>query len=171
MAAANAVASPCFFPEFTKNSGCYRYDFYLPEKNVIIEVHGEQHFGNDPNEFGGVLDPVKEQENDKVKYEYAAITKGIPVVYFTYCKDRYDSFGYFRPVYTDIMKLLNDIGYSDLTAINNFSSEGNILSVIQNYISKFSISSLEELKENNFVYGNRVIAYSLEDKITYCKKK
>lgn len=82
----------CYIPQYTfkgfiKNNGHYRYDFYLPDKNVIIEVNGEQHFGNNPDEFSPRFNVIEEQENDKIKYEYATDKEHIPVYYFTYCLD------------------------------------------------------------------------------------
>ena len=45
----------------------YRYDFYLPTYNSIIEVHGEQHYRHT-----GFKRTVKEeQENDRLKKELA----------------------------------------------------------------------------------------------------
>ena len=46
----------------------YRYDFYLPEYNMIIETHGNQHY----EETKGFLKTLaEEQENDKLKKELA----------------------------------------------------------------------------------------------------
>lgn len=53
-----------------------RYDFYLPEKNCIIEVHGKQHYSNsDFSGFGG-KSYIEEQLNDEYKKELA-IKNGI----------------------------------------------------------------------------------------------
>lgn len=47
-----------------------RYDFYVPDKNIIIEVHGGQHYTNGFESLGGdTLKKVK--ENDKLKEEKA----------------------------------------------------------------------------------------------------
>ena len=44
----------------------YRYDFYIPSLNTIVEVNGSQHYYNNPNSKGKfknclVNDPIKEQ--------------------------------------------------------------------------------------------------------------
>ena len=156
-----------YFPEFIKNNGYYRYDFYLPEKNVIIEVHGEQHFGIDPNEFSPIYNVVEEQKNDEIKYNYAVNEKHIPVYYITYCQDRYESFGYFQPVYTDAIKLLNDIGYTDLTEIDDFCSEENMVKEIQKFIDSFNVKTFEDLNELNYIFGARVLSYNLLNKINF----
>ena len=46
----------------------YRYDFYIPDKNTIIEIHGGQHYFENTN-FKMNLTEV--QENDRVKKELA----------------------------------------------------------------------------------------------------
>lgn len=46
----------------------YRYDFYIPEYNMIIETHGEQHYRDNSN-FKVSLKEV--QENDRIKKELA----------------------------------------------------------------------------------------------------
>ena len=48
--------------------GSYRYDFYIPKYNMIIETHGEQHY-REANKFKKTLD--EEQENDRIKEELA----------------------------------------------------------------------------------------------------
>lgn len=48
--------------------GKYRYDFYIPKNNMIIEVHGGQHYKSTTN-FKMSLKEI--QENDKIKEELA----------------------------------------------------------------------------------------------------
>jgi very-short-patch-repair endonuclease len=47
----------------------YRFDFYLPNKNTVIEFDGRQHFEKDVY-FGGEKGLKKTQERDKIKNEY-----------------------------------------------------------------------------------------------------
>lgn len=47
-----------------------RYDFYLPTHNIIIEVHGEQHYNGGFESVGGRT-LQQEQENDKYKNQLA----------------------------------------------------------------------------------------------------
>jgi len=45
------------------------FDFYLPDKNILIEYDGKQHF--EPVEYFGGLEGLKKtQDNDKIKTEY-----------------------------------------------------------------------------------------------------
>ena len=50
----------------------YRYDFYIPSLNMIIETHGIQHYEENKN---WTMSLEEEQENDKIKKELAYQTK------------------------------------------------------------------------------------------------
>lgn len=53
-----------------KLNGAKRYDFYLPQYNTIIEVHGAQHYSGGFEVFGGRnLD--EEKQNDRLKQDIA----------------------------------------------------------------------------------------------------
>jgi very-short-patch-repair endonuclease len=53
-----------------KNRRSLRYDFYLPNQNVLIEYDGRQHFKS-VECFGGENEFIITQLNDKIKSEYA----------------------------------------------------------------------------------------------------
>lgn len=53
-------------PEWIKPK---RYDFYIPEYNMIIEVHGSQHYKETGRKEARNL--IEEQENDRIKRELA----------------------------------------------------------------------------------------------------
>jgi len=60
----------------------FRYDFYLPEYNLLIEFQGGQHFK--PIEYFGGLKAFKlSKERDIFKKELAKLY-GIKLIYFTY---------------------------------------------------------------------------------------
>lgn len=60
----------------------YSYDFYLPDQNILIEFHGQQHYK--PVEyFGGEVEFLQIQERDKKK-TILAQEKGIPLVVLNY---------------------------------------------------------------------------------------
>ena len=52
--------------------GKFRYDFYLPDLNTIIEVNGQQHYYE---VWGGRAGLLKQQENDRKKITYALANK------------------------------------------------------------------------------------------------
>ena len=57
--------------------GKFRYDFYLPKLNTIIEVNGQQHYYE---VWGGRTGLLKQQENDRRKISYALANK---IIMFT----------------------------------------------------------------------------------------
>lgn len=99
------------YPEL-KNIQPLRYDFYLPEYNILIEHHGEEHFGKGRYYNDTVL------INDKLKYKYA-ITNNIPILYFTIYKSDYKTLGYFTEVITDDNILIQRIKEVGLTNQSN----------------------------------------------------
>ena len=58
-----------------------RYDFYIPSLNLIIEVHGEQHY----NYTGRGRSLEEEQENDRLKKE-KALSNGIKYYIIIDCR-------------------------------------------------------------------------------------
>ena len=50
--------------------GKYRFDFYLPEKNICIEIDGEQHFKYIPHFHKSLSGFKKQQERDRRKNSY-----------------------------------------------------------------------------------------------------
>lgn len=89
------------YPEL-KNILPLRYDFYLPEYNILIEHQGEEHFGK------GRYYSESVKVNDKLKYEYA-VNNNIPILYFTIYKNDYKTLGYFTEVITDSDILIQKI--------------------------------------------------------------
>lgn len=53
------------------NGGLLSYDFYLPERNILLELHGLQHY-QPIDWFGGKVTFEKQQQHDMLKREYAA---------------------------------------------------------------------------------------------------
>ena len=62
-----------------------RYDFYLPEYNLLIEYHGEQH-EQAYDFFGGEEKLKQQQEHDRRKKEYAELhnIKLLEILYWDY---------------------------------------------------------------------------------------
>ena len=60
-------------PEYKFSNSKYKYDFYLPNYNIIVEMHGRQHY----EEWGKSKRTLKEeQENDRLKMDFA-IKQGV----------------------------------------------------------------------------------------------
>ena len=93
-----------------KNILPLRYDFYLPEFNILIEHHGEGHFGKGRYYSESLI------INDKIKYEYA-LKNRIPILYYTlYKNDYYNCKDYFVDVITDSKILIQEINQIGLTS-------------------------------------------------------
>ena len=90
-----------FIPEYSFTDNTYRYDFYIEKYNLIIEMHGAQHY-----RYTGLGSMTLEeiQENDKQKQKFA-IGQGIKNYVVIDCSQ-------------SIMKfIVNNIGRSDLNTI------------------------------------------------------
>ena len=79
-----------------------RYDFYLPDLNILVEYHGEHHFGIGIYYNEGVI------IRDKIKFDYAK-DNNIPIIYYTNSKRVYEENGYFTEVITDSDTLIKEI--------------------------------------------------------------
>ena len=94
---------------FGKGSRPLRYDFYLPEYDILVEYHGRQHFDPDDNFY--TEDAIL---RDKKKFEYAR-ENNILLLYFTNEVSLYKKFGYFTEVITDSDILIEKIKKISLT--------------------------------------------------------
>ena len=52
-------------------NGLYRYDFFLPEINTILEVNGEQHYTYTKKFYKNKSEFLRAQERDRRKISYA----------------------------------------------------------------------------------------------------
>ena len=70
------------FPDL--RGGSYRYDFYIPNKNIIIEVDGQYHFKS----IRGRKELLKQQEHDRRKNSYC-LSRGILLYRIPYWEIQY----------------------------------------------------------------------------------
>lgn len=87
----------------------YKYDFYIPSLNMIVETHGEQHYENGFGRCGGRTSK-EEQLNDKLKKELA-LNNNIDNYIIIDC--RKSEFDWLKE---NVIKELND--YFNLSNIN-----------------------------------------------------
>lgn len=92
--------------------GKLRFDFYLPEYDLILEPGGDQHFIEIEN-WKGKGELAKTKERDKKKYEYC-INNGITILYYFEFskKESYKLLtenGYFGEWFTDFDLFVNRI--------------------------------------------------------------
>ena len=64
-------------------NGLYRYDFYLPELNTVIEVNGAQHYTYNSKFYKTKSDFLKAQERDRRKISYA-LARGMKIYCIPY---------------------------------------------------------------------------------------
>lgn len=64
-------------------NGLYRYDFYLPEINSVIEVNGEQHYSYNKKFYKNKSEFLKAQERDRRKISYA-LARGMKIYCIPY---------------------------------------------------------------------------------------
>jgi hypothetical protein len=96
--------------DWLKNKGHMFLDYYLPEYNVAIECHGEQHFK--PIDFFGGVDEYNERKNrDLLKYKLCS-EHNIKIYYFTDIHSEY-----FDKLYYDENILMEDICKKEREAI------------------------------------------------------
>lgn len=65
-----------------------RYDFYLPQNNLIIEFHGEQHYIYTDYFYPTVNDWGKAQERDKIKQKEALLHGINYLIISTHCEEK-----------------------------------------------------------------------------------
>lgn len=92
--------------------GKSRFDFYLPEYNLILEPGGDQHF-IEIEKWKGKGELAKTKERDKKKYEYC-INNGITILYYfefskKKCYELLTENGYFGEWFTDFDLFVNRI--------------------------------------------------------------
>ena len=73
------VREKCY-ADLKRNGIFFRYDFYLPEQNILCEVDGIQHF---QEAWGGRKELMHRQENDRKKNSYA-LSQNIPLYRIPY---------------------------------------------------------------------------------------
>lgn len=56
--------------KYPDTNGIPKYDFFLPQYNILIEYDGEQHF-NEIENWGGKEGLIQRQQRDKIKNQYA----------------------------------------------------------------------------------------------------
>lgn len=64
-------------------NGKFRFDFYLPKENIIIEIDGEQHFKQIKKFQKTRQDFLKQQERDRRKNSYC-LANNIPLYRIPY---------------------------------------------------------------------------------------
>ncbi|QIC46301.1 hypothetical protein GAG94_03650 [Lysinibacillus sphaericus] len=130
----------------TKWSGTKKYDFIInyEDKNIIIETHGGQHYGN---WFRG---KKNELENDKFKRELA-LSNGIDIYIELDCSN--STISYIKnSIYESEMKNIFDLNLIDWTNIALLSLESKMLKACKLYsykkYSQLELASILDICES-----------------------
>ena len=75
--------------EYSLPDSKFRYDFYLPDQNILIEFHGEQHYK--PVEIWGGKKALRKQRVTDRKKRDLAKTSNIPLVTLNYLHQKSNS--------------------------------------------------------------------------------
>lgn len=120
-----------------KWSGNKFYDFYIPSKRIIIEMHGKQHYSN---EFGRISGSARtltdEQNNDKYKKE---IAKKNGIYKYFIINSSISNFDYIKDnvIQSRLLDLLDiNITQVDWDNIEKLSEYGFLRKVCEDYSSK-----------------------------------
>lgn len=139
-----------------------RYDFYIPNKNLIIEVNGLQHYEYN-NWTGKTL--KQEQENDLVKKELA-LSNGISKYIQLDCREsskKYIKTSILNSDLSIIFDLKNiDWDKCELKAISNTTKE------ICDYYSNVTCVTTEIAKKFNMNYNTIARHLKLGNKYNWC---
>lgn len=118
----------------------YRYDFYLPDHNYIIETHGIQHYEESTLTARSLLE---EKQNDKHKKDLA-IKNGIKKFFCIDCRYSYSQY------IVDRIKEINEL--HDLLNIDNIDIKQCEIDSINNKLKEVC-----QIKNNNPDYTSTII--------------
>lgn len=136
----------------------YRYDFYLPDYNCIIETHGIQHY--EEVKRGGVRTLAEEQENDRIKRELVLLND---IEYYIELDCRYSDLEWIKnSILNSKLNELFDLSKIDWLKCEEFALK-NVAKVICDYWNN------KEENETTVDLGN---IFNLERKaiVRYLKK-
>lgn len=103
----------------------YRYDFYLPTLNIVIEFHGRQHY-KAIDYFGGVEGFKRAQKYDKVDVLQTIIAQFINKLF---------SYEYQGALYPTINRLSKDVHLEPNTPVEDIAEQYNSLTYLLKPVS------------------------------------
>ena len=132
----------------------YRYDFYLPKFNAIIETHGEQHYVCD-GERGMFGRPSNDKENDKNKMD-TAVANGIKSCDYHQVDCRESNITWCRPYIIEALKHYSDIEKFDEDEWNDIAAKAerkysSLVEVCKTYDeNKETFTTVKDFQEKFF---------------------
>lgn len=135
----------------------YRYDFYLTTLNIIVEVHGSQHY-NTPFAYKGsnALICTKTNDNNKMKN---ALRNGIEKEKYIVTDGRESKKNYIlKSILNSGLSNFIDFGDVDWGKID-IQSHGSILKDVCNYYNTYQPISTLEIAEKFSISRDSVVRY------------
>lgn len=143
----------------------YRYDFYLPDYNMIIETHGMQHYILRKNSKFGTLEEI--QKNDIEKEKTAKINN---ISYYVILDCRYSTIDYImNSISKSILNDMLDLSKIDFIKLNKYLNKSLMVEVCLAYKNQYPDVSTLTL-ESEFGVDRATITRYLKDgnKIGLC---
>lgn len=145
-----------------------RFDFYLPESNTVVEVHGEQHYKQ--STLFGNLEDIK--ESDRIKKEYAE-EKGITYIEIPAKRSEIPTIrnSIKRTKLNYLLKNVDEHVWKDYSILEEDKTKLpsiEILDIVNNLRSGNSITTdtyLEEEEEKETLYINRLNKVSIPGEV------
>ena len=124
-----------------------KYDFYLPEHNCIVEIHGGQHY-NVHNNFG-VLQLQDVQKNDLLKRQMAQDNGIDKYIIINASKSELQ---YLKQSITNALSDLFDLTNIDWIQCNRAATHSYIIDVYNFYVQNLDMDKKEMAKKLNISY-------------------
>ena len=126
-----------YIPEFSFDGANYRYDCYLPEQNIIIEMHGRQHYEKWGRSNRSLED---EQKNDQKKMDFA-ISKNIS--YYIIIDSKCSDINYIskRILQSELNKIF-DLSSIDWRQCGYYASGTLIHNVAKLYNAEYTVNDI-----------------------------
>ncbi len=133
-----------YIPEYTFDDANYRYDFYLKDYNIIIEMHGRQHY---EEWLKSERSLQEEQENDQEKMKFAL---GKNITYYVVIDARVSDISYISEnILASELNKIFDLSCVDWKQCGYYASGSLVHESAQLYNSGKSVSDIaNQLKLN-----------------------
>lgn len=124
----------------------YKYDFYVPNKNMVIEVHGVQHYEDSFSRCGGRT-AKEEQKNDKAK---EALARKNNISNYVILDCRHSGFEWIKnSILNSKINEIYDISAVDWTKCLEFALSSLVKRVCDYWNTHISITTKDVAKEFN----------------------
>ncbi|MED3562359.1 zinc-ribbon domain-containing protein [Bacillus xiapuensis] len=151
--------------ENNKLKGDKKYDFYIPNLNMIIETHGVQHYEGGFERYGG-RNLEEEQENDKLKKKLAS-ENGIENYIVIDCRKSELEF-IKNKIINSVLSILIDLNKIDWLSANEIACNSLVKKTCELWNS-YEKSTFKIAKQLNVSYGTVIRYLKQGGKLGWCE--